>query len=518
MLLADTLFWGDRRADLIDVCLEIVEIMPYSVKANAILAAEWMRNNRPNEANEHWRRVQALTLLTAGSVDPNTTLGRASLESDALNFPKEIGIEQLDDISASTPLSDRVDDWSTEIGETETDKEMPGWLQEIGFDTMEMPAGEFVAGESVGQTDAEDEDLDIDWEEVALSVSEAETIEQTQMPDEAFEDLMEADLLAMIDDVETTAHDQMMTDTLDALSDLETELDEESGGEMPSRFSPTIPLDFSPEEGSEEQLDVDSFNDQPIASSLEEGSEDWTESLDELSDLVEELEGHRKGMTTILPPLDTVETSEEMEPDWMDDLADGSEVDEVLPDWLHETVGFTDELFEESDEEPAEDYLEDDDQATEFSVATGQEISQDATESLDKDMSSDFKTGEMMEQELSQLQERGDDSDSEIPDWLLSADDVLEELPDEILESSDDSWPEEIKEDEETATWLDEIDAEPIISTDEAPSSGGEGLTGFLSRGLGLDTMDDDSDEPENESALDDHDDEPETSDAEDAG
>jgi hypothetical protein len=223
-------------------------------------------------------------------------------------------------------------------------------------------------------------------------------------------------------------------------------------------------------------------------------------------------------MTTILPPLDTVETSEEMEPDWMDDLADGSEVDEVLPDWLHETVGFTDELFEESDEEPAEDYLEDDDQATEFSVATGQEISQDATESLDEDMSSDFETGEMMEQELSQLQERGDDSDSEIPDWLLSADDVLEELPDEILESSDDSWPEEIKEDEETATWLDEIDAEPIISTDEAPSSGGEGLTGFLSRGLGLDTMDDDSDEPENESALDDHDDEPETSDAEDAG
>lgn len=517
MLLADTLFWGDRRADLIDVCLEIVESMPYSVKANAILAAEWMRNNRPTEANEHWRRVQALTLLTASSVDPNTTLGRASIESDELNFPKEIGVEQLDDISASTPLSDRVDDWSTEVGEPETDKEMPGWLQEIGFDTMEMPAGEFVAEESVGQAEVVDEDLDIDWEEVALSVSEAEAIEETEVPDDASEDLMVADLLAMVDDVETSAHDQTMTDALDALSDLETELDEEASAEMPSRFSPTIPLDFSPEERSEGQLDVDSMIDQPIAPSFEEDSEDWTETLDELSDLAEELEGHRKGMTTILPPLDTVETSEEKDPDWMDDLADGSEVDEVLPDWLHETVGFTDELFEETDEEPIGDYLEDDDQATEFSVATGQEISQDATESLDEDVTSDFELGDMIEEDLNQLQETEDDSDSEIPDWLLSADDVLEELPEEILEGSDDSWLEEIKEDEETASWLEEIEAEPIIPTDEAPSTGGEGLTGFLSRGLGLDSLDDDSDEPENEQALDDHDDEPATSDAENA-
>lgn len=518
LLLADTLFWADRRADLIDVCLDIVEDMPYSVKANAILAAEWMRNNRPTEANEHWRRVQALTLLTAGSVDPDSTLGRASMEVDDLSFPEEVAVEQLDDISASTLPQDRVGDWSSEVEETDGDGAMPGWLHEIGFTPMEMAADEVVADDIVEQGDADDRALGIDWEELALSVDETDEMGKSQVPDDAAEDPMVADLLAMVDEVETTAHDQTITDSLEILSDLETGLDEESGADLPGQFSPAIPFEISLDDQFAEQLEADSFDETPVATSFDEDSEDWTETLDDLTELVEELEGHRKRTTTILPPLESVETTEEKDPDWMDDLAGSPEVDEVLPDWLYEAVGFTDELHEASGEGPTGDYQEVDDRVSDISAADERDDSElpfDAAALL-KEGASDFPlSGEMTKHDLSQLQDDEGDSDSDIPDWLLSADDVLDELPDEILETSDDSWLEDMKEDEETATWLEEIEAEPVTPTDEMATFSGEGLTGFLSRGLGLEASDDASEEPESEPAI--EDDEPETSDAEDA-
>lgn len=515
LLLADTFFWANRRADLIDICLEIVEGMPYSVKANAILAAEWMRNNRPTEANEHWRRVQALTLLTAGSVDPDTTLGKACTEAEYLSFPEVIAVEQLDDVSAVTPLSDRVDDLSSESEEAEGDAAMPGWLQEIGFMPVEMPADAIVTDDTVTQGDRDEQALDIDWEELAISVSESDERVESQLPDDIPEDLLVADLLAMVEDVETTAHDQTIAESLEALLDLETELAEEPIADLPIQYSPTLPHEMSLDDQLDqlvEQVEADSFAETPMEISFEEDLEDWTDALGDLSELVDELGEHRRGTTTILPPLESVEPKEKKAPDWMDDLAVSSDVDEVLPDWLIETVGFTDELFEASGEGPAGDHQEVDDQALDISNADRPDNSDI---SPTEEMASISEPSEMTKQELSLQADDREDSASDIPDWLLGADDVLDELPDEIFETSDDSWLEDMKEDEETATWLEEIKAEPSTPTDETMMPSGTGLTGFLSRGLGLEASDDASEETESELAK--QDDEPLASDVEDA-
>lgn len=326
---------------------------------------------------------------------------------------------------------------------------------------------------------------------------------------------MVADLLAMVEDVETTAHDQTVAESLEALLDLETELAEEPIADLPIQYSPRLSDEMSLDDQLDqlmEQVEADSFAETPVTTSFEEDSEDWTDAVDDLSELVEELGEHRRGTTTILPPLESVEPNEKKAPDWMDDLAVSSDVDEVLPDWLIETVGFTDELFEPSGEGPAGDHQEVDDQAMDISDADRRD---DSDISPTEEMASISDLSEMTKQELNLPEDDEDDSDSDIPDWLLGADDVLDHLPDEILEASDDSWLEDMKEEEETATWLEEIKAEPSTPTDETMMSSGTGLTGFLSRGLGLGASDDASEEPESELAK--QDDEPLTSGVEDA-
>ena len=64
----------------------------------------------------------------------------------------------------------------------EGDAAMPGWLQEIGFMPMEMPADGIVADNTVTQGDTDDQALDIDWEELALSVSETDERVESQVP------------------------------------------------------------------------------------------------------------------------------------------------------------------------------------------------------------------------------------------------------------------------------------------------------------------------------------------------
>ncbi len=159
ILLADALFWEGGRSDLVEVCLGIVEEMPYCIKANAILAAAWMRSSRPMEAEEHWRRVQSLTLVTAKSVDPDSTLGRALRLGDGLSFPQEVVVEDLDEMVAATRQGDAIDDLTAEAaGDPVSGDQIPGWLHEIGFTTAEeITSEEELAFQSVP------EPIDDDW-------------------------------------------------------------------------------------------------------------------------------------------------------------------------------------------------------------------------------------------------------------------------------------------------------------------------------------------------------------------
>src|SRR5690606_16689498 len=45
-LLAETLWRDDQRIDVVDVCLRILDKIPYSIKANAILAEVWLVTGR----------------------------------------------------------------------------------------------------------------------------------------------------------------------------------------------------------------------------------------------------------------------------------------------------------------------------------------------------------------------------------------------------------------------------------------------------------------------------------------
>ena len=441
VLLADALFWDGRRSDLVDVCLGIVEDLPYCIKANAILAAVWMRSGRPTEANEHWRRVQALTLMTADGVDPDSTLGRVMREGEGLSFPGEVVVDELDDITAATVRGDQGVGWSPELAaETDGDEQVPGWLQEIGFNAMddhEQPVSGTV-DQGADKLPADD-----DWLEDVTAPADVQMVADVDPVGEGLDDFLAAELLAMVDSDDVPDMSGVEATSSGEFGDAVPAVADEVEADLEADIGAPVPADTNLDDIIDEAFGPDFMAAPAIAAEVGQDSEDWTEAVDELSSLVDELQAYKTGTTL---PLAKPETAQR-DPDWLDDLADSSDVTQDLPDWLYESVGFTDELVEPPNLEAEElsGQVEKDEMPA---VAQEPDVFPEIIDSEGMDF---------VEGQNNLEQQKAGVSDSDLPDWLINADDVLEELPEELLETSDDSWLEGMIDKDEDVSWLDEL-------------------------------------------------------------
>ncbi len=247
----------------------------------------------------------------------------------------------------------------------------------------------------------------------------------------------------VLDEIETALEEE-------ELNELEANPTEDSSIRIEQEFPP---LDQSPEEIADEVFDTDFWEEPVISRETGQISAEYSALQDDMTDLVEELQAHRKGDTSLLPDLDGVLADRKKGSDWLDEMAEDSDVTDDLPEWLYETVGFTDQLPELPEEGPVDDngfgkpvdaeYAEKDKtaKATGISASDAGEIGD--SEQIDWDS------------EWPDIDDAAEDDD--LPKWLLDADEVLEELPDEVSQASADSWLQSQDDEADDVGWLDEL-------------------------------------------------------------
>ena len=416
VLLAETYYWEDRRLDAVNQCLHIMEQLPFCIKANAILADLWLRGGRFSDAREHLSNLQSLTMLTAAEVDPNTTVGKALSAHPDITLPDEIVVDALDEVGpASTQFSYDTD-----------------WLQEIGvasasgiddFDQLEMvDAGINVTGvEEASQVAGED---DLEWLRDVI-ISDDEPVDVIDEP----------------------------------IIEPEVVFDESPGDSVVDGEDTIIVVDGSESEQT---------SDQPLER-FEDQSDELGEFADDLpswSDLSAE-----EGQPEADPGLGFEEAT------WLDQIAPEPEVDDELPDWLYEAVGFTDELNMPSDyaspewlQEPVNDSGEqfDDSVGAEDPVFSQETPGQpgDKGDVNIGDLSS--LTDDASEDMTSTDQDSSEKSGLALPGWMVDNDEQADSFSDSPFDRTVDLGFNGV---DDSIPWLDDLAAELGETQDDQTKS-----------------------------------------------
>ncbi|MCB0013204.1 MAG: tetratricopeptide repeat protein, partial [Anaerolineales bacterium] len=115
-LLAETLWQAGQRVDAVDVCLEILERLPNSIKANAILAEVWLTTGRGEEANEFIDALSRLTLPERTTIDDNGLVATVYSTEGAPSLPQQQMVDYLDYVpEAEGSTEDIVPQWVDEL-------------------------------------------------------------------------------------------------------------------------------------------------------------------------------------------------------------------------------------------------------------------------------------------------------------------------------------------------------------------------------------------------------------------
>ncbi len=455
ILLAEAMFWDERSAEAAEISRGLVDKMPYCIKANAILALAWMGNDRSDDSREYLQRLESLTLLTASKIDPSTTIGRTLTESGHLTFPEKVLVEALDDVAASVADSAVGTEWPSKVKVTSTDEEMmPGWLQEIGFTDMDSSDNEESAIPDVEIEPGELEGFDLDdWEEVEIADEPGAETRQ--------EDLLAAELLALVETTETLTN---FNDAIEEDIDSDVNLSEWIvASEMDMSVEDEIAdQDVSFPPGSEHEP----LNQDVPVEERDVEFEHWEESSRDFGSLVDDLQAQR--IETTFLELESAGMEDPKGDDWLGELASGSEVSEDLPEWLYESVGFTGELVNASDEEqlttPEEEPALPDDLTNNESVGTTS--SKPAQDDVTNISHSVYELEG--QQPISSTMSDSGHVEEDLPSWLLDAKEVLEELPEEILDPADDSWLSDFMDESDNVDWLEELRAGQASPSDSS--------------------------------------------------
>jgi hypothetical protein len=440
LALAETLYLDARIAEAADVCQKVLEVLPFCIKANAMLADACLQDEQVNEAREYLRHLQELTMLDRTRLDPDTTLGRA-LSNPRISLPEVVRVEILEDSVAFAKDFEDTGEWPEQTTAVVVDGvSVPDWLQEVGSPEA-TPAKVETQSE---QAEPESTEF-IDW------LDEADTPVMSPLAERP-ERSVAADS-ENLDEEETPVELELLerpdefAGTLDEMQSAGSGFGEDSLQTAPSAETEPALGDTPAPEDENERAGEDAAA--PI----------WeNEELLALHDLRSFVDDDSQPSVT-----------SNAAPEWLDELSEREDVADELPEWLYEAVGLDAEdssgveaagLQQPLDSlDQVNDQQDDDLDADEGS---GEEEFHTASREIGGRRSDpDYHADELPELALG----------STVPEWLLEGDDVLDELPAALLQPEQGAGVNSELEEEATATWLDELSAQLAESEESGVTS-----------------------------------------------
>lgn len=478
ILLAEIYYWDDRRLDADELCADLLQELPYCIKANAIMVDMRLRGGRYDEAKKYLSKLQSLTLMTASDIDPDTTVGKVVKSHPDISIPEQIYVDTLEerkpiesstisyqkwDKSGDTKDVTRVDsgqageatrfesektqiaqaDLYQDANETEwpvksatlfSEEEVAPEDDDEGLQLAEqadLPSSELVDDPITNLGSGQDWEQSFQFEEYQEGVVPLDELEE---PDTAADSdlksleppkfIAESTQRSSIEDEIRFEADDEETSNPDSVEKLEfDELAEEEFEKELKRLSNTrIGLEFDDDEQLE-SADKITVDFEPLAKlEAEFGDKD----SDSSPDFGEELASWAE-LAADEDQLDSDSYSRTDAADWLDQIAPEREEVNELPDWIYESVGFDDETSLQSGYE-LPDWLKDtprDD--VESSKSIPLDISEDKSE-IEKDDNENAISEQNIQhppidttrdEKSSELKDAASESDSESADWLL---------------------------------------------------------------------------------------------------
>ena len=371
VLLAEALWRDDQRIDAEEVCLNVLQELPYCIVVNAILAEIWLQTGRIPEAQKYLQRLHSLTQQTRGLVDRETIVGQAFATEGAFPLPEAA---LLDYLQTGMSLSDQpavpTDDWVGEVNleavgdgsgdqavvEPESGMHSYDWLADIneveGQDTAvsdEVPS----EGDWFSEDRAKDElnlatgELDADW---------LADLRRDEAPE--FQPLDFENTNTFATPEEQVDETNWFSDEDDALEEVLAATEEEPEGEEVTVVPEADASEEAVEAGLNDWLDALTDDEPTIqidsTSLMDVGSMDWADEDEDDPYVVKEPRTPFWLSEMTAEEIDALELNPEEALDWMSD-----ELDEAEP-VEDKAVAESAEIVEMSESEEEEPVLADD--------------------------------------------------------------------------------------------------------------------------------------------------------------
>lgn len=204
-LMAEALWREGNRVEAAEVSLKVLDNLPNSIVANAVLTDIWFGSGRISDAKKHAKNLQSMVLADKRTLDRESVVGIALTAEGAPELPELFEIETLEEMSAADVAvtmrdMDSVADGSPQQ-EIESDVgDMYDWLSGVVKPSAEhrmeevlepdsWPVGEETVAESDWFVDATDDESEQD----SPTENELMLLEREDASDDDAADLLLAD-------------------------------------------------------------------------------------------------------------------------------------------------------------------------------------------------------------------------------------------------------------------------------------------------------------------------------------
>ncbi len=379
--LAEALWLNEQQMETIEVCQDILKVLPNCLKANLILGEIWLRSNRQEEAEAHLHVAQALDpdnalaqkFMGDRSPLPPTTVEIPRLE-EVIEAEAPIPAEEMEEISPEpivgvpaaedAPVEAAVEgegpDWLQQLREAEVEEapaaeapteveelegvEIPDWLRELKpTEVAEVP--EAPVGEVEERVEVEEEEMPAWMRIMKEEGMEEELIEALEAAAEAPEELA-AEEMAPLEEAppEVVVEEEEIPEWLRRLREVEieeapaaeapTEVEELEEVEIPDWLRELKPTEVAevpeaPVAEVEERVEVEEEEIPAWMRIMKEEvmKEELIEALEAAAEAPEELAAEEMAPLEEAPPGVVVE--EEEIPEWLRQLRE-AEIEEAL--------------------------------------------------------------------------------------------------------------------------------------------------------------------------------------------
>lgn len=191
VLLAEAHWREGNRVEAAGVSLKILDSLPNSIVANAVLTDIWFNSGRTSDAKRHAKNLQSMMLLDRRHYDPESVAGVALSVDGAPKLPELIQIDTLEEIDAaevavtmhdmSLPQDSKPSVTDSDVGD------MYDWLSGVVKPSAENRMEEVLEPDSWPMSD--ETVAESDW-----FVDQSNTVEQDEVADDVVDLLNIGDL------------------------------------------------------------------------------------------------------------------------------------------------------------------------------------------------------------------------------------------------------------------------------------------------------------------------------------